>query len=111
MGQEEPKDMEKRTIPQSEEIAREFNNWFYDQAEPATVGEIEDWFIDRISTLLGEHDEAGTVPVKINRITSGAVRGKGRFLITERPVTGSAFNVKALMDAIVYGPDAKYFRA
>lgn len=101
---------EKKTL-QSQEIAKEFNAWFYEQSQPATVGEIEDWFIDRISTLLGEFDETGEVPVKINRITSGAVRGKGRFLLTERPVTGSAFNVEKLMAAIVFGKDAKYFGA
>lgn len=48
-------------------------------------------------------------PVKIQRITSGAIRGKGQFLITEKPKTGSAFNTEKLMAAIIYGKDAKYF--
>lgn len=103
--------METRTMPQSEEIAREFNAWFYDQNQPATVGEIEDWWVDRISILLGENDGTGWTPVKINRITSDAVRGRGRFLITEKPVTGSAFNIEKLMAAIVFGKNAKYFGA
>ena len=50
-------------------------------------------------------------PVSINRMKSGAIRtnAKGLGLITERPLTGSAFDSANLLNAIVYGRDAKYF--
>lgn len=41
-----------KTYLQSEQIRNEFTDWFLDGRR--TVGDIEDWFIDRISTLLNE---------------------------------------------------------
>lgn len=62
-------------------------------------------------TKLQVRDYSIYTPVSINRMHSSAFRtdGRGLALITEKPLQGSAFNAKELMDAIIYGPNAKYF--